>query len=165
MIDVKIFTIEGTTYFRNTNGMGMVNRFSQEIITDGEIENIITTNIDFFDTNKEQFFKKVSKKNKGADIDLKRYDFDIKHANYVIKFYYESLGSYNYLGELKDIEIYMENPNDKELLKEIKNIIKYKISKKSNDHYIEHKIMNNMNTRPLTYIRKKTKKLGGIKNE
>ena len=149
MVNVKFFTLEGNTSFENYSDINMINRFSQEIITDGEIENMTTTNIDYFASDRNKLLKKVSEKNKGGNVKVKRHDFDIKHANYIIKFYYESLGEYNYLGELKDIEIYMENPRNKELLKEIKNIINYKITKKSSDHYIEHKIM----------------KIGGIENE
>lgn len=165
MVNVKFFTLEGNTSFENYSDINMINSFSQEIITDGEIENMTTTNIDYFASDRNKLLKKVSEKNKGGNVKVKRHDFDIKHANYIIKFYYESLGEYNYLGELKDIEIYMENPRNKELLKEIKNIINYKITKKSSDHYIEHKIMNGMNTRPLSYVRKKVKKIGGIENE
>ena len=157
MVNVKFFTLEGNTSFENYSDINMINRFSQEIITDGEIENMTTTNIDYFASDRNKLLKKVSEKNKGGNVKVKRHDFDIKHANYIIKFYYESLGEYN--------EIYMENPRNKELLKEIKNIINYKITKKSSDHYIEHKIMNGMNTRPLSYVRKKVKKIGGIENE
>ena len=107
MVNVKFFTLEGNTSFENYSDINMINRFSQEIITDGEIENMTTTNIDYFASDRNKLLKKVSEKNKGGNVKVKRHDFDIKHANYIIKFYYESLGEYNYLGELKDIEIYI----------------------------------------------------------
>ena len=108
MVNVKFFTLEGNTSFENYSDINMINRFSQEIITDGEIENMTTTNIDYFASDRNKLLKKVSEKNKGGNVKVKRHDFDIKHANYIIKFYYESLGEYNYLGELKDIEILLD---------------------------------------------------------
>ena len=47
MVNVKFFTLEGNTSFENYSDINMINRFSQEIITDGEIENMTTTNIDY----------------------------------------------------------------------------------------------------------------------
>ena len=86
MVNVKFFTLEGNTSFENYSDINMINRFSQEIITDGEIENMTTTNIDYFASDRNKLLKKVSEKNKGGNVKVKRHDFDIKHANYIIKF-------------------------------------------------------------------------------
>ena len=60
MVNVKFFTLEGNTSFENYSDINMINRFSQEIITDGEIENMTTTNIDYFASDRNKLLKKVS---------------------------------------------------------------------------------------------------------
>ena len=153
----EILTLEGVTRIKNFTDKKVIeaNRFSQEIITDGEIiekgEQIISP---FADENKK-YMEKISEVSKRGAYELIKHDYSIEKATYIIKIYYENLRYMDYFGEIKDVEVYMDDVNSKETLKKVRDILDYKVKMKKEKYYIDNELLNKVTEEPVKFIRER----------
>jgi len=112
----EILTLEGVTRIKNFTDKKVIeaNRFSQEIITDGEIIEKGEQRISPFADENKKYMEKISEVSKRGAYELIKHDYSIEKATYIIKIYYENLRYMDYFGEIKDVEVYMDDVNSKD---------------------------------------------------
>ena len=153
----EILTLEGVTRIKNFTDKKVIeaNRFSQEIITDGEIiQKGEQRKSPFADENKK-YMEKISEVSKRGAYELIKHDYSIEKATYIIKIYYENLRYMDYFGEIKDVEVYMDDVNSKETLKKVRDILDYKVKMKKEKYYIDNDLLNKVTEEPVKFIRER----------
>ena len=153
----EILTLEGVTRIKNFTDKKVIeaNRFSQEIITDGEIIEKGEQRISPFADENKKYMEKISEVSKRGAYELIKHDYSIEKATYIIKIYYENLRYMDYFGEIKDVEVYMDDVNSKETLKKVRDILDYKIKKKKEKYYIDNELLNKVTEEPVKFIRER----------
>ena len=147
----EILTLEGVTRIKNFTDKKVIeaNRFSQEIITDGEIIEKGEQRISPFADENKKYMEKISEVSKRGAYELIKHDYSIEKATYIIKIYYENLRYMDYFGEIKDVEVYMDDVNSKETLKKVRDILDYKVKMKKEKYY------NKVTEEPVKFIRER----------
>ena len=114
----EILTLEGVTRIKNFTDKKVIeaNRFSQEIITDGEIIEKGEQRISPFADENKKYMEKISEVSKRGAYELIKHDYSIEKATYIIKIYYENLRYMDYFGEIKDVEVYILDDKKSEAL-------------------------------------------------
>ena len=115
--------------FENYSDINMINRFSQEIITDGILTKKGEQRISSFADENKEYLKKISESSKRGAYELIKHDYSVEKASYIIKLYYENLRYMDYFGEIRDVEVYMDDVNDKDILKKVRDILDYRFRK------------------------------------
>lgn len=153
----EILTLEGVTRIKNFTDKKVIeaNRFSQEIITDGEIIEKGEQRISPFADENKKYMEKISEVSKRGAYELIKHDYSIEKATYIIKIYYENLRYMDYFGEIKDIEVYMDDVNSKETLKKVRDILDYKVKMKKEKYYIDNELLNKVIEEPVKFIRER----------
>ena len=153
----EILTLEGVTRIKNFTDKKVIeaNRFSQEIITDGEIIEKGEQRISPFADENKKYMEKISEVSKRGAYELIKHDYSIEKATYIIKIYYENLRYMDYFGEIKDVEVYMDDVNSKETLKKVRDILDYKVKMKKEKYYIDNELLNIVTEEPVKFIRER----------
>ena len=153
----EILTLEGVTRIKNFTDKKVIeaNRFSQEIITDGEIIEKGEQRISPFADENKKYMEKISEVSKRGAYELIKHDYSIEKATYIIKIYYENLRYMYYFGEIKDVEVYMDHVNSKETLKKVRDILDYKVKMKKEKYYIDNELLNKVTEEPVKFIRER----------
>lgn len=153
----EILTLEGVTCIKNFTDKKVIeaNRFSQEIITDGEIIEKGEQRISPFADENKKYMEKISEVSKRGAYELIKHDYSIEKATYIIKIYYENLRYMDYFGEIKDVEVYMDDVNSKETLKKVRDILDYKVKMKKEKYYIDNELLNKVTEEPVKFIRER----------
>ena len=153
----EILTLEGVTRIKNFTDKKVIeaNRFSQEIITDGEIIEKGEQRISPFVDENKKYMEKISEVSKRGAYELIKHDYSIEKATYIIKIYYENLRYMDYFGEIKDVEVYMDDVNSKETLKKVRDILDYKVKMKKEKYYIDNELLNKVTEEPVKFIRER----------
>ena len=153
----EILTLEGVTRIKNFTDKKVIeaNRFSQEIITDGEIIEKGEQRISPFADENKKNMEKISEVSKRGAYELIKHDYSIEKATYIIKIYYENLRYMDYFGEIKDVEVYMDDVNSKETLKKVRDILDYKVKMKKEKYYIDNELLNKVTEEPVKFIRER----------
>lgn len=153
----EILTLEGVTRIKNFTDKKVIeaNRFSQEIITDGEIIEKGEQRISPFADENKKYMEKISEVSKRGAYELIKHDYSIEKATYIIKIYYENLRYMDYFGEIKDVEVYMDDVNSKETLKKVRYILDYKVKMKKEKYYIDNELLNKVTEEPVKFIRER----------
>ena len=153
----EILTLEGVTRIKNFTDKKVIeaNRFSQEIITDGEIIEKGEQRISPFADENKKYMEKISEVSKRGAYELIKHDYSIEKATYIIKIYYENLRYMDYFGEIKDVEVYMDDVNAKETLKKVRDILDYKVKMKKEKYYIDNELLNKVTEEPVKFIRER----------
>ena len=157
MVNVKFFTLEGNTSFENYSDINMINRFSQEIITDGILTKKGEQRISSFADENKEYLKKISESSKRGAYELIKHDYSVEKANYIIKLYYENLRYMDYFGEIRDVEVYMDDVNDKDILKKVRDILDYRFRKNKEKYYINNDLLSKVTEEPVKFIRERAK--------
>ena len=153
----EILTLEGVTRIKNFTDKKVIeaNRFSQEIITDGEIIEKGEQRISPFADENKKYMEKISEVSKRGAYELIKHDYSIEKATYIIKIYYENLRYMDYFGEIKDVEVHMDDVNSKETLKKVRDILDYKVKMKKEKYYIDNELLNKVTEEPVKFIRER----------
>ena len=153
----EILTLEGVTRIKNFTDKKVIeaNRFSQEIITDGEIIEKGEQRISPFADENKKYMEKISEVSKRGAYELIKHDYSIEKATYIIKIYYENLRYMDYFGEIKDVEVYMDDVNSKETLKKVRDILDYTVKMKKEKYYIDNELLNKVTEEPVKFIRER----------
>lgn len=61
----------------------------------------------------------------------------------------------DYFGEIKDVEVYMDDVNSKETLKKVRDILDYKVKMKKEKYYIDNELLNKVTEEPVKFIRER----------
>ena len=140
----EILTLEGVTRIKNFTDKKVIeaNRFSQEIITDGEIIEKGEQRISPFADENKKYMEKISEVSKRGAYELIKHDYSIEKATYIIKIYYENLR-------------YMDDVNSKETLKKVRDILDYKVKMKKEKYYIDNELLNKVIEEPVKFIRER----------
>ncbi len=157
MVNVKFFTLEGNTSFENYSDINMINRFSQEIITDGILTKKGEQRISSFADENKEYLKKISESSKRGAYELIKHDYSVEKASYIIKLYYENLRYMDYFGEIRDVEVYMDDVNDKDILKKVRDILDYRFRKNKEKYYINNDLLSKVTEEPVKFIRERAK--------
>lgn len=157
MVNVKFFTLEGNTSFENYSDINMINRFSQEIITDGILTKKGEQRISSFADENREYLKKISESSKRGAYELIKHDYSVEKASYIIKLYYENLRYMDYFGEIRDVEVYMDDVNDKDILKKVRDILDYRFRKNKEKYYINNDLLSKVTEEPVKFIRERAK--------
>lgn len=157
MVNVKFFTLEGNTSFENYSDINMINRFSQEIITDGILTKKGEQRISSFADENKEYLKKISESSKRGAYELIKHDYSVEKASYIIKLYYENLRYMDYFGEIRDVEVYMDDVNDKDILKKVRDILDYRFKKNKEKYYINNDLLSKVTEEPVKFIRERAK--------
>lgn len=157
MVNVKFFTLEGNTSFGNYSDINMINRFSQEIITDGILTKKGEQRISSFADENKEYLKKISESSKRGAYELIKHDYSVEKASYIIKLYYENLRYMDYFGEIRDVEVYMDDVNDKDILKKVRDILDYRFRKNKEKYYINNDLLSKVTEEPVKFIRERAK--------
>ena len=99
--------------------------------------------------------EKISEVSKRGAYELIKHDYSIEKATYIIKIYYENLRYMDYFGEIKDVEVYMDDVNSKETLKKVRDILDYKVKMKKEKYYIDNELLNKVTEEPVKFIRER----------
>lgn len=155
----KLSTFEGIARIINftDNNVIEANRFSQEIITDGILTKKDEHKVSSFAEENKEYLKKVSEASKRCAYELIKYDYDVENANYIIKIYYENLRYIDYFGEIRDVDLFIEDINDKEILKKVKDILNYRFKVNKSKYYINKELLSKVVDEPVKFIREKVK--------
>ena len=157
MVNVKFFTLEGNTSFENYSDINMINRFSQEIITDGILTKKGEQRISSFADENKEYLKKISESSKRGAYELIKQDYSVEKASYIIKLYYENLRYMDYFEEIRDVEVYMDDVNDKDILKKVRDILDYRFRKNKEKYYINNDLLSKVTEEPVKFIRERAK--------
>ena len=119
----EILTLEGVTRIKNFTDKKVIeaNRFSQEIITDGEIIEKGEQRISPFADENKKYMEKISEVSKRGAYELIKHDYSIEKATYIIKIYYENLRYMDYFGEIVTRELFPIPVNGWKLAKWVTN--------------------------------------------
>ena len=63
----------------------------------------------------------------------------------------------DYFGEIRDVEVYMDDVNDKDILKKVRDILDYRFRKNKAKYYINNELLSKVTDEPLKFIRERAK--------
>ena len=61
----------------------------------------------------------------------------------------------DYFGEIRDVEVYMDDVNDKDILKKVRDILDYRFRKNKEKYYIDNELLNKVTEEPVKFIRER----------
>lgn len=155
----ELSTFEGIARIKNFTDKNVIeaNRFSQEIITDGILTKTSEQRISSFADENKEYLKKVSESSKRGAYELIKHDYSVEKASYIIKLYYENLRYMDYFGEIRDVEVYMDDINDKDTLRKVRDILDYRFRKNKEKYYINNDLLSKVTEEPVKFIRERAK--------
>lgn len=63
----------------------------------------------------------------------------------------------DYFGEIRDVEVYMDDVNDKDILKKVRDILDYRFRKNKEKYYINNDLLSKVTEEPVKFIRERAK--------
>ena len=155
----ELSTFEGIARIKNFTDKKVIeaNRFSQEIITDGILTKKGEQRISPFADENKKYMEKISEVSKRGAYELIKNDYSIEKATYIIKIYYENLRYMDYFGEIRDVEVYMDDVNDKDILKKVRDILDYRFRKNKEKYYVNNALLSKVTEEPVKFIRERAK--------
>ena len=63
----------------------------------------------------------------------------------------------DYFGEIRDVEVYMDDVNDKDILKKVRDILDYRFKKNKEKYYINNDLLSKVTEEPVKFIRERAK--------
>ena len=155
----ELSTFEGIARIKNFTDKKVIeaNRFSQEIITYGILTKKGEQRISSFADENKEYLKKISESSKRGAYELIKHDYSVEKASYIIKLYYENLRYMDYFGEIRDVEVYMDDVNDKDILKKVRDILDYRFKKNKEKYYINNDLLSKVTEEPVKFIRERAK--------
>ena len=155
----ELSTFEGIARIKNFTDKKVIeaNRFSQEIITDGILTKKGEQRISPFADENKKYMEKISEVSKRGAYELIKHDYSIEKATYIIKIYYENLRYMDYFGEIRDVEVYMDDVNDKDILKKVRDILDYRFRKNKEKYYVNNALLSKVTEEPVKFIRERAK--------
>ena len=155
----ELSTFEGIARIKNFTDKKVIeaNRFSQEIITDGILTKKGEQRISSFADENKEYLNKISESSKRGAYELIKHDYSVEKASYIIKLYYENLRYMDYFGEIRDVEVYMDDVNDKDILKKVRDILDYRFRKNKEKYYINNDLLSKVTEEAVKFIRERAK--------
>ena len=63
----------------------------------------------------------------------------------------------DYFGEIRDVEVYMDDVNDKDTLRKVRDILDYRFRKNKEKYYINNDLLSKVTEEPVKFIRERAK--------